>query len=96
MLNIKGGYGHAEKKKNRGLHSRMSAVHETVKLVKELSCPSCEVTIYNLQKEGMEKAKEYGINSVPTVVVDGKIAECCARKKPSAADLKKAGIGTPL
>jgi glutaredoxin 3 len=69
---------------------------ETVKLVKELSCPSCEVTIYNLQKEGMEKAKEYGINSVPTVVVDGKIAECCARKKPSAADLKKAGIGTPL
>jgi glutaredoxin 3 len=69
---------------------------ETVKLVKELSCPSCEVTIYNLQKEGMEKAKEYGINSVPTVVVDGKIAECCARRKPSAADLKSAGIGTPL
>lgn len=69
---------------------------ETVKLVKELSCPSCDVTVYNLQKEGMDKAKEYGVNSVPTVVVNGKIAECCIRKKPTAADLKAAGIGTPL
>jgi protein-disulfide isomerase len=69
---------------------------ETVKLVKELACPSCEVTIYNLRETGMEKAKQYGVNSVPTVVVNGKVAECCARKKPNREDLKAAGIGTPL
>jgi len=69
---------------------------ETVKLVKELSCPSCDVTIYNLQREGLAKAREYGVNSVPTVVVDGKILDCCVRRKPTAADLKAAGIGTPL
>ena len=69
---------------------------ETVKLVNELSCPDCDVTVYNLQKEGMDKAKEYGINSVPTVVVNGKILECCVRRKPTVDDLKAAGIGTPL
>lgn len=69
---------------------------ETAKLVKELSCQSCDVTVYNLREKGMDKAKEYGVNSVPTVVVNGKILDCCVRRKPTAADLKAAGIGTPL
>jgi glutaredoxin len=69
---------------------------ETVKLVKELACPSCDVTVYNLREKGVEKAREYGVNSVPTVVVDGKIAECCARRKPNREDLRAAGIGSPL
>lgn len=66
---------------------------ETVKLVKELACPSCEVNIYGLSKSGMEKAKEYGVNSVPAVVVDGKIAECCIRGTPNIESLKVASIG---
>lgn len=69
---------------------------ETVRLVKELSCQSCDVTVYNLQEKGIDKAKEYGVNSVPTVVVNGKILDCCVRRKPTAADLKAAGIGMPL
>lgn len=69
---------------------------ETVQLVTELSCSSCDVTVYNLKEKGMDKAKQYGVNSVPTVVVDGKILDCCVRRKPTAADLKAAGIGTPL
>lgn len=71
---------------------------ETVSLVKEIACPSCEVKIYNLaenceSKECIEKAKEYGVNSVPTVVVDGKIVECCKRGKPNKELLIAAGIG---
>ena len=69
---------------------------ETVKLVNELSCPNCDVIVYNLKEEGIEKAREYGINSVPTVVVNGRILDCCARRKLTEADLKAAGIGTPL
>lgn len=69
---------------------------ETVKLVRELACPSCDVTIYNLNEGGMDRAREYGINSVPTVVVDGKILDCCVRGKITLDDLKAAGIGTRL
>ena len=69
---------------------------ETVELVKRLSRPSCDVTIYNLNEGGMDKVREYGVNSVPTVVVDGKILDCCIRRKSTEADLKASGIGTPL
>jgi glutaredoxin 3 len=69
---------------------------ETVGLVKKLACPSCDVRIYDLHTTGMDKAREYGVNSVPTVVVDGKIASCCDRGKPNEADLRAAGVGSPL
>ncbi len=55
-----------------------------------------DVTICNLKESGMDEAKEYGVTSVPTVVVNGKILDCCKRGKPTADDLKAAGIGTPL
>jgi len=73
---------------------------EAVQLVNELACESCEVTVYNLsgQKEqtGIEKAKQYGITSVPTVVVNGKTVECCVRPPVSKEVLKAAGVGQPL
>ncbi len=71
---------------------------ETVKLVNELTCPSCDVAIYNLNEEGegVAKAKQYGVTSVPTVVVNGQIAECCERSPIAADTLKAAGIGQPL
>lgn len=69
---------------------------ETARLVRELSCPDCDVTIYDLRESGIEKAREYGVNSVPSVVVDGRLLECCARGKPTKKDLRAAGIGTPL
>jgi protein-disulfide isomerase len=44
----------------------------------------------------MDKAREYGVTSVPTVVVNGNLLDCCKRGKPTADDLKAAGLGTPL
>jgi glutaredoxin len=69
---------------------------ETVRMVRELSCPSCNIIIYDLRESGIERAREYGVNSVPTVVVDGEILDCCKRGKPTREELKKAGIGVPL
>lgn len=71
---------------------------ETVALVKELACPNCEVTIYNLadpceSKVCIEKAKTYGVNAVPAVAVDGKLVECCQRGKVSREALVAVGIG---
>ncbi len=65
-------------------------------LVKAVSRESCDVTIYNLTERGMDKAREYGVTSVPTVVVNGKVLDCRKRGKPTADDLRMAGIGPPL
>lgn len=69
---------------------------ETARLVKDNTCPSCELTVYDLNTNGMEKAKEYGVHSVPTIVVNGKVLDCCARDKPTKESLKAAGIGVQV
>lgn len=48
---------------------------ETVKLVKSSVCPSCDLKIYDLREgcttdECRDKAKRYGVTSVPAVAVN--------------------------
>ena len=69
---------------------------DVIKLVKDITCESCEVSIYNLNNEGQDKARAYGISSVPTVVVDGKIADCCQQGKVSKSELMAAGVGKQI
>jgi hypothetical protein len=33
---------------------------------------------------------------VPTVVIDGKVADCCSGRGPQEAALQAAGLGQPL
>lgn len=72
---------------------------ETVKLVRELACNSCEIKVYDLREgcttnECREKAAGYGIHRVPAVIVDGKLADCCQNQQPvSRETLIAAGIG---
>ena len=35
------------------------------------------------------------IRSVPAVVIDGKLADCCAGRGPDEATLRQAGLGQP-
>lgn len=64
-----------------------------VQLVQEMACPDCEVTIHEFRQSGAEKASEYGIRTVPAVVVDGNLASCCQNRGPNREDLAAAGIG---
>jgi glutaredoxin 3 len=68
----------------------------TVQLVEELACPDCEVTVYDLREQGAEKARHYGITTVPAVVVNGRLAACCDRSGPDREQLRAAGIGQSL
>ena len=34
-----------------------------------------------------DRAKQLGVRSVPTVVIDGKLADCCAGRGPDEATL---------
>ena len=42
------------------------------------------------------RAKELGIQSVPAVVINGKLADCCADRGPDIGVLKAAGLGVAL
>jgi hypothetical protein len=67
-----------------------------VQLVQELACPDCEVTVYDVRDSALEKARQYGVNRVPTVVVDGTVAACCQGGEVSREQLEAAGIGQRL
>lgn len=65
--------------------------------IRELGCPSCEILVLDMNDaEVAARAEGLGIASVPAVVVDGKLAECCAGRGPDEDVLKAAGLGTPL
>ena len=70
---------------------------DTVKLVNNLACPSCKVNVLDMKSPDVaERAKTLGIHSVPAVVIDGKLADCCSGRGPDEATLKAAGLGKPL
>ena len=72
--------------------------NETVRLVRELTCSGCKVSIYDL-REGqthptyLEKAEQYGIQAVPALAVDGKLV---LTGKPNQEQLRAIGVGQPL
>jgi glutaredoxin 3 len=66
-----------------------SVCKETIEMVKRLG--SYEVVIHDMNKsEVAKKAKGYGVRSVPAVVIDGKLASCCAGRGPEEHVLKSA------
>jgi len=78
-----------------------SVCSPVVDMVKSMACSSCEVIVYNLAEPGenrecIDKAKTYGIKSVPAVAVNGKLLSCCLNKGVSEEELRNAGIGQPI
>ena len=73
------------------------ACQETIDLVNRVACPSCEVRVLDMNDPQVAKrAKDLGIRSVPAVVINGKLADCCAGRGPDEATLRLAGLGQPL
>jgi glutaredoxin 3 len=55
------------------------ACEDTIALVTRVACPSCEVTVLDMHNPDVaSRAKRLGIRSVPAVVINGQLAECCA------------------
>lgn len=70
---------------------------ETVELVNRLACPSCEVTVVDMhQVQTASRAKALGIRSLPAVVIDGRLADCCSGTGIDANSLRSSGVGQPL
>ncbi len=70
---------------------------ETVQLVNRVACPSCDVSVLDMRDAQVAaRAKELGIRSVPAVLIDGVLADCCSGRGPDEATLRAAGLGQPL
>jgi len=73
------------------------ACNEVVEMVQRVACPSCEVTVHDMTDARVAtRAKSLGIRSVPSVVIDGKLADCCAGRGVDEQVLRAAGLGSPL
>ncbi|MDH3309989.1 MAG: thioredoxin family protein [Gammaproteobacteria bacterium] len=70
---------------------------ETISLVNQIACSSCEVTVLDTKKPDVAaRAKKLGIRSIPAVVINGQLADCCAGRGPDEKTLRAAGAGQPL
>ncbi len=70
---------------------------DAVELVQNLACPSCAVTVLDLNDPDVaRRAETLGIRSIPAVVVNEKLAGCCVGRSVSEDVLRAEGLGQPL
>ena len=87
----------SEKRQIEIFSAGCSICEHTIDLVNQIACPSCEVTVLDMQDKAIaDRARDLGIKSIPAVVIDGKVADCCAGRGVNADTLRAAGIGQPL
>ena len=71
--------------------------NEAIAMVKRNACPSCEVTVLDMKDQAVAtRAERLGVRSVPAVVIDGKLADCCIGRGPDEKIVKAAELGQPL
>jgi len=74
-----------------------SVCEDAIREIKHASCPSCDIRVLDMKlPEVKRKAAEFGITSVPAVVIDGKLAGCCAGNGVDVGVLRTAGLGRPI
>ena len=64
---------------------------ETIETIKKLAGSEHEVQIHDMHKpDAASRAKQHGVRSLPAVVIDGKLAGCCAGRGPDERVLRDA------
>jgi hypothetical protein len=64
---------------------------ETIDMVRKIAGSDHEVQIHDMHQEGIaSRAKQHGVRSLPAVVIDGKLAGCCAGRGPDEHILRQA------
>ena len=86
-----------EKRKVEIFSAGCGCCEETIKLVKSIACPSCDIMVLDMKRSDIaERAQRLGVRSIPAVVINGELATCCAGRGPEEATLRAAGLGVPL
>jgi glutaredoxin 3 len=68
-----------------------------IDLVNRMACSSCDVTVHDMNDAAVtQRAQTLGIQSVPAIVIDGRLTDCCAGRGVDEAALRRAGVGQPM
>lgn len=74
-----------------------SICQEAIDLVNRIACPSCDVVVLDMNDAAIaQRAQTLGIQSVPAIVIDGQVADCCANRGVDEEALRRAGVGQPI
>lgn len=66
------------------------------RVVQQAACPSCDVVVRDMSDpEVADRARQIGVQSLPAVAVDGRLAACCSDGGPDLEVLRQAGLGSP-
>lgn len=67
---------------------------EAIQAVRDASCESCDVQILDMKDPKVAaRAKQLGIHRVPAVLINGKLADCCATGEVDVEVLRSMGLG---
>jgi hypothetical protein len=87
----------ANKRKVEVFSAGCTVCDEVIDAVKREAGSSSEVIVHDMKNIRVaRRARELGIRSVPAVVIDGKLASCCAGRGVDIQVLKNAGLGKAL
>ncbi len=87
----------AQKRRIEVFSAGCSVCDDGIALVERLACDSCEVIVRDMRDpEVVAQAYRLGVQSVPAVAIDGRLADCGAGRGLDEAALRSAGLGQPL
>jgi glutaredoxin 3 len=81
----------AQKKKIEIFSAGCATCRETVDLVKRIAGADHDIEVLDMHQAPIAaRAKQHGIQRLPSVVIDGTLAGCCAGRGPDEAVLRQA------
>ena len=85
-----------EKRKIEIFSAGCSVCDQTIEMVKSTACRACEVSVLDMKDQAVaQRARELGIASVPAVMINGKLADCCSGGGANEETLRAMGLGQP-
>jgi hypothetical protein len=81
----------AQKHKIEIFSAGCATCKETIEMVRTIAGADHEVQIHDMHQHDIaSRAKQHGVRSLPAVMVDGKLAGCCAGRGPDEHVLREA------
>ena len=67
---------------------------EVIEMIRKNLCQACELIVLDMHEMAVsERARNLGVKSVPSVVIDGELVKCCSRAGVDLEIIKGYGLG---